>query len=342
MAKWNLVSYLIELTGTQGTIWSPLIMSGGIILCMIIPYLLGSFNFGLIISRAKYHDDIRKHGSGNAGTTNMLRTYGKKAAILTLLGDMLKAVIAVSLGYIILHLEQYDPETGALLIKDSIGAAIAGISVIVGHMFPCFYKFKGGKGVATGAMVILMLHPIVFLICVAVFVIIVAGTKYVSLASIMSSALFPLVYSAFSHGAFSCLISVIIAVLVIWKHKENIKRLREGKESKLSFKKKKAADGTEAPEGEAEPFTVAASPSASDETADDPQKSTRKPVFTYEKPIEQKLEDDEFALCTGCGHLIPRARKVCLYCKTENANYDPSLVVAAASKKSKKKHKENA
>lgn len=340
MDKWHLVGYLIELTGTDGTIWASLIISGGIILCMVIPYLLGSFNFGLIISKAKYHDDIRKHGSGNAGTTNMLRTYGKKAAVLTLLGDMLKAVIAVSLGYIILHLERYDPETGALIIKDSIGAAIAGVSVIVGHMFPCFYKFKGGKGVATGAMVILMMHPIVFLICVTTFIIIVVGTKYVSLASIISAALFPLVYSAFSHGAFSCLISVIIAVLVVWKHKENIKRLREGKESKLSFKKKKAADGTEeASEKEKEAFTAAVSRPEPEKTAIDPHQNAHKPVFTVEKPIEQKLEDDEFALCTGCGHLIPRARKVCIYCKTENANYDPSLVTAEASKKGKKKHK---
>ena len=338
MERWHLIGYLIELSGTGGTIWASLIMSGGIILCMVIPYILGSLNFGLIISRAKYHDDVRKHGSGNAGTTNMLRTYGKKAAILTLVGDMLKAVVAVAIGYLILHLERYDPETGALLIKDSIGAAIAGISVIVGHMFPCFYKFKGGKGVATGAMVILMLNPIVFLICVTVFVIIVAGTKYVSLASIISAAIFPMVYSAFSHGAFSCLVSVIIAVLVIWKHKENIKRLREGKESKLSFKKKKAPDADEAaaPE-EKEAFTVTV-PEPSQETT---AKKDAKPVFTVEKPIEQKLEDAEFALCTGCGRLIPRARKVCIYCKTQNVNYDAALAEAEAADKAKKAKKKS-
>ena len=337
MERWHLVGYLINLTGTNGTIWASLLMAGGIILCMVIPYILGSFNFGLIISRAKYHDDIRKHGSGNAGTTNMLRTYGKKAAVLTLLGDMLKAVLAVLVGYLVLHLERYDPETGKMLIRDSIGAAIASISVIVGHMFPCFYKFKGGKGVATGAMVILMLHPIVFLICVGTFAIIVAGTKYVSLASIISAALFPLVFSAFTKGAFSCLAAVIIAVLIIWRHKENIRRLRDGKESKLSFKKKPAVEtAAEATTETKADFTVEV-PKSEEEA---PQHTASKPVFKTEKPVEIKLEDEEFALCATCGRLIPRARKVCLYCKTENANYDPSLVLEETPKKAAKgKHK---
>ncbi len=109
----------------------------GIVLCALIGYLLGSFNFALILSRKMYKDDIRKHGSKNAGTTNMMRTYGSKAAGLTILGDMLKAVVAVILG--------------ALLMGLYFGGYAAALGCVVGHVFPVFFGFKGGKGVATAA-----------------------------------------------------------------------------------------------------------------------------------------------------------------------------------------------
>ena len=171
----NLTMYLIETYHLDGLAKAAVIVAG-VLLCMIVPYLLGSINFGLIISKNKFHDDIRAHGSGNAGTTNMLRTYGKRAAILTLVGDMLKAALAVGFGYLVADgsVDITNDATGeAIRFINHYGAAIAGLFVMMGHMFPIFFKFKGGKGVATSGMVILMISPISFVICFAIFVIIV-------------------------------------------------------------------------------------------------------------------------------------------------------------------------
>ena len=254
IGQWTLVSYLIEKFGIGGTPAAALMTVGGVLFCIIIPYLLGSFNFGLIISRKKYHDDIRQHGSGNAGTTNMLRTYGKGAAVLTLLGDMLKAVIAVAIGYLVVGVNNSNVE-GTVHYVDQFGAAIAGLFVMMGHMFPIFYKFKGGKGVATSAMVILMISPISCLICFVIFLIIVIGTKFVSLGSCMGLLLYPIILSAFSgeQNPTARILAVAMAMLVLFAHRENLKRLRAGTESKLSFgRKKKTEPGADSETPEAE------------------------------------------------------------------------------------------
>ncbi len=250
--NWNLVYYLISRLGLKED--SPAAMAiivGGVLLCMLVPYLLGSFNFGLIISRNKFHDDIRNHGSGNAGTTNMLRTYGKKAAVLTLLGDMCKAALAVGFGYLMFNrtASYTDLATGVVkVVDDPTGAAIAGLFVMMGHMFPIFYKFKGGKGVATAAMVVLLLSWPSFLICFLIFAIIVVGTRFVSLASCMGMIFYPIILSAFSRVRPEEVVSkdpsaqiaaVVMATLVVFMHRENLKRLSQGKESKLYFSKKK-------------------------------------------------------------------------------------------------------
>lgn len=244
IGQWTLVSYLIETLGVEGTAAASFITIGGIVLCIVIPYLLGSINFGLIISQNQYHDDIRDHGSGNAGATNMLRTFGTKAAVLTMLGDMLKAVIAVGLGYLIVgtNVELFDEATGnTLRYKDQFGAAIAGLFVMLGHMFPIFFKFKGGKGVATSGMVILMISPITALFCFIIFLIIVLGTRYVSLGSIMGLIFYPIILTAFSGGQnpTACIMAVLMALAVVFMHRENIQRLRNGTERKISFGKKK-------------------------------------------------------------------------------------------------------
>ncbi len=256
--QWNLVYYLIQKLGlAEDSAGAVAIIVGGILLCIVIPYLLGSINFGLLISRKRFNDDIRAHGSGNAGTTNMLRTYGKRAAAFTLLGDMLKAAIAVGLGYLIFD------RTGTLAsiesgetvrYLDHTGAAIAGLFVMIGHMFPIFYKFKGGKGVATSAIVILMIHWPSFLICFAIFVIIVVGTKYVSLASCMGMIFYPIVLNALSFGQHPTakIASVLMATLVVFMHRENLKRLSQGKESKLYFSKKKREEAAAAAAAAAE------------------------------------------------------------------------------------------
>ena len=245
IGQWTLVSYLIEKLNAAGTATATLLTVGGVVLCIVIPYLLGSINFGLIISNKKYNDDIRTHGSGNAGTTNMLRTYGTKAAVLTMLGDMLKAVIAVGLGYLIVGTNVIitDAVTGEEFhYKDQFGAAIAGFFVMMGHMFPIFFKFKGGKGVATSAVVILMVSPITCLFCFIIFAIIVLGTRYVSLGSVMGLIFYPILLVAFSGGQnpTACIMAVLMALAVVYMHRDNLKRLREGNERKISFKKKKA------------------------------------------------------------------------------------------------------
>ncbi len=197
--------------------------------CIVIPYLVGSVNFAVIISRARYNDDVRSRGSGNGGTTNMLRSYGKKAAVLTLLCDMLKGVLAVIFGCALTGLS---------------GGYLAGFFVVLGHTFPIFFKFKGGKGVATTAAVVLVLYPIVFAVMLLCFVIVVVGTKYVSLASVMSALIYPVLvyrFDVMSFGAtlgFDVLIAFMISALVIFMHRSNIKRLMSGTESKISFGKK--------------------------------------------------------------------------------------------------------
>ncbi len=257
--QWNLVSFLNEKLGVENTIYAGFVLLGGILLCMIVPYLLGSLNFGLIISKKQYNDDIRQHGSGNAGTTNMLRTYGKRAALFTLLGDMSKAAVSVGFGHLVYSTIIIDTSTEEKqFVVNLSGAAIAGLFVMLGHMFPIFYRFKGGKGVATSAMVIFMLDmlnplnqyiPIVFLICLFIFIVIVVGTRYVSLGSVMGMCLYPIIFTAFSRGQnFTvCGVSVIMAVLVVFMHRENLKRLAAGNESKITFRKTKPAEDGEAP-----------------------------------------------------------------------------------------------
>ena len=250
IGTWNLVSYLIDKLDVGGTPAAMAITFGGVLLCMIIPYLLGSLNFGVMISQRHYRDDVRTHGSGNAGATNMLRTFGWKAAVLTMAGDMLKAVIAVGLGYLIVGVNAQVTDANGMTYRmvDQFGAAIAGLFVMLGHMVPIFFKFKGGKGVATSGMVIFMISPITGVICLAVFLIVVIGTRYVSLGSVMGLVFYPIVLNAFSHvsdpprNATACMISVLMACLVVFMHRENLKRLANHTESKISFKKKKPTE----------------------------------------------------------------------------------------------------
>lgn len=255
IGTWNLVLYLIDKLGVGGTPAAMAITMGGILLCMIIPYLLGSMNFGVMISRRRFHDDVRTHGSGNAGATNMLRTYGWKAAVLTMAGDMLKAVVAVGLGYLIVGVNAEVTQAGMTYrMVDQFGAAIAGLFVMLGHMFPIFFKFKGGKGVATSGVVIFMISPITGVICLACFILVVIGTRYVSLGSVMGLIFYPIVLNAFSHAydpprnSTACMIAVLMAVLVVLMHRENLKRIVNRTESKISFKKKTPppAEGGEA------------------------------------------------------------------------------------------------
>jgi glycerol-3-phosphate acyltransferase PlsY len=199
---------------------------GLLLACIAFPYMLGSINFGIIISKSRFNDDVREHGSGNAGATNMLRTYGKGAAILTMAGDMFKSAVAITVGGVLLG---------------GFGAGIAGFFCVMGHSFPCWYKFKGGKGVAATAVAALMFDPLTFVVLLLVFLVIVIGSRYVSLASVMGSLFFPLILSALA-GPDLVIWAFLISVLVVFMHRGNIKRLYNKTEPKIEFGKKKEAE----------------------------------------------------------------------------------------------------
>ena len=222
----GLFSMLIKDLGL-GEIWIMIIRVFSAIICIIFPYLLGSMNFAIMVSKRKYNQDIRNFGSGNAGATNIMRTYGKSAAFLTFGGDALKAFVSALIGY---------------AAFGKYGAYIAGLFCVLGHVFPIYYKFKGGKGVVTLAISILMCNWIAFLILVTLFVLIVLATKYISLASIMCALLYPVVLDRIEKMLFGgtgayVILALMSSALVIFMHRENIRRLLAGKENKFSFKK---------------------------------------------------------------------------------------------------------
>jgi len=208
------------------------------ILVMVISYLLGSLNFGVILSKLR-KDDIRTHGSGNAGTTNMLRNFGKVAAILTIIGDMAKVALAIIIAVKIVNvsdLAQYN------LFKDNAEIMVesfAGLFCVIGHIFPCFFKFKGGKGVATSGGMVFMIDWRIALILLLMFIITVALTKYVSFGSILMAVFYPIYIFAFYLSLPLTLIALVFTIIVIVKHKENISRLIHHTENKISFSKKK-------------------------------------------------------------------------------------------------------
>ena len=200
-----------------------------IIICAVIGYFIGSLNFGVIISRL-YGADIRTKGSGNAGATNMMRVYGKKASILTFIGDISKTIVAVFLG--------------RLLIFGYVGAYVTGLFVIIGHAFPIYYKFKGGKGVAAISAFCLVTEPIIFLIELAIFLIVLFGFKMVSLASIMIALIYPYMLSMIVGPGPHIIVGFIASALVIFLHRKNIVRIFNHTEHKFNLGKKKKEQTT--------------------------------------------------------------------------------------------------
>lgn len=212
--------------------------------CVVVGYLLGSINPSIIVSRKLYGKDIRESGSGNAGLTNMLRVYGKHAALYTLCGDMLKTALSIAIGACI-----YGVENWTSVDRSMEGAYLAALFCVLGHIAPIYYKFRGGKGVLAAATAILLLDPIVFLMLLLIFVLVLLFTRFVSMSSITAAFFYPaLTYITHSSimevppAMFTMLFSVICAVMVIYMHRENIKRIAAGKENKLSFGGKKKSE----------------------------------------------------------------------------------------------------
>ena len=212
------------------------------VLLMIVAYLLGSIPFGYLIVRVREDDDIRQTGSGGTGATNVSRRAGKRAGILTLVLDALKGAAAVMVARAILGLPVIgrggDLET---IVSREWWVSVAAILVIVGHMFPIWLGFRGGKGVATGVGVFLVLAPVALGGAAAVFLVIVILTRYISLGSIMAVSTIPL-FVWLQHGLVepvsglwpTMTAAVVSAALIIFAHRANIQRLQQGTESKFT------------------------------------------------------------------------------------------------------------
>ncbi|GKI14718.1 glycerol-3-phosphate acyltransferase [Oscillospiraceae bacterium] len=199
-------------------------------------YLLGSIDFGVVVSRLVYQEDVRSKGSGNAGATNMLRTYGKAAAALTLAGDLGKGVLAVALGRLLFGLCTVSPEWAVY------GGYVAAIFAVCGHLWPVWFGFKGGKGVAVAAGAILATEPVVLLALAVVFFALAFATRIVSLSSVTVAALYPVFTALWSWYTgrsvwFTTLCALVMGLLVIWMHRANIQRLKNGTEYKFGQKK---------------------------------------------------------------------------------------------------------
>lgn len=203
------------------------------ILMAVIAYAIGSVNFSIIISKKVAGFDVREKGSGNAGTTNMLRSVGKGAAALTLILDIAKGLIAIFVAFLVGKI--------ATEANPAILVQLAGFFVVVGHTFPVFFGFKGGKGVATSLGVLLLINPMIGGICLVFALVVMAVTRMVSLGSMMAAVLFPVLTIFIKDGylvdGYNYIIfGIAMACLVIFNHRSNLKRIYAGNENKLSFK----------------------------------------------------------------------------------------------------------
>lgn len=208
------------------------------LICLAIGYVFGMFQTGYFYGKMN-HIDIRNFGSGNAGTTNTLRTLGWKAGAITFVGDCLKCVLAVAIVKV-------------LFAENSVVdlyAMYAGLGVVLGHNYPCYLGFKGGKGIAATAGLVLATNPVMFLSIATLFILIVVITKYVSLGSLVIMILFAIEVFVYGlHGGFALahaelvelyVITLILVGLAFWRHRANIKRLMSGTENKMKFGKQK-------------------------------------------------------------------------------------------------------
>ena len=193
-----------------------------ILIVIVAGYLLGSISTGVVLSRLFAKTDIRSQGSGNAGTTNMLRVLGRRMALFTFIGDMLKGIIAVFIG--------------KWLIGGELGGLLGVVGAVLGHYYPLYFGFKGGKGIATSFGSLLFVFPVQALLAFAVFLILVAVTHYVSVGSIAAAITLPLliVITHFQEPTL-WIITVCIGASVVWRHRANIKRLMNHTENKLDF-----------------------------------------------------------------------------------------------------------
>lgn len=208
-----------------------------LIISMIAAYLLGSVNFAVIITRLLAHKDIRDCGSGNAGMTNVLRTLGKGPAALTLLGDFSKGLFAVLIGRALFTFVAGQPDF-------FIGEYLCAFCGLLGHLFPLYFGFKGGKGILVSAGALIALSPLAFLFCLAAFLIFAFSTQYVSVGSIAAAVTFPVailvirLVEGYPYAFLEAGMAVLIGGIVIFMHRSNIRRLIRGEENGFGKKKR--------------------------------------------------------------------------------------------------------
>ena len=221
------------------------IIAAGII-SVVISYLLGSCNSSIIVVRLLKHEDIREKGSKNAGLTNTLRCYGKFPALLTLIGDLAKGIVSVLLSILVFRLMvgngNFDRQT--------VGY-ISGIAAIVGHIFPIYYGFRGGKGILVSSSILIVIDPLTFAIIIPFFAVVLIISKYVSVASISAAVFYPILtfllhYFVENEPLSTCIVHTalvaVTSVLLIYMHRANIQRLKNGTENKFFGKKKQEGE----------------------------------------------------------------------------------------------------
>lgn len=198
---------------------------------VVASYLLGCINGALLVSKYILRDDVRNHGSGNAGLTNFYRVFGGKLTIVVVLCDMLKAVAAVLLGSLLL---------GHFLGWVVLGKYIAGLACMLGHMFPCMFQFKGGKGILSGGAIALMMDWRIALVVWGIFIILFALTKMVSVGSLSAGLAFMVMSAVIYRSIIITLFAIVIGVLVFWGHRGNILRIVKGEENTFHLHHKNA------------------------------------------------------------------------------------------------------
>ena len=203
-------------------------MAFSVLVVVLLSYFLGCFNGAVLISSFVIRDDIRSHGSGNAGLTNFYRTYGARYALGVILLDMGKTAIATVIGGYMFH---------CLYSDWTLGVLVAGIACIVGHIFPAYYEFKGGKGILAGSILVLMLDWRMALVAWCLFFLTVVLTRYVSLGSILAASSVAVTSLFIYDRPVYIVLAVIIAGLVVWSHRSNIVRLVKGNENKFKWHK---------------------------------------------------------------------------------------------------------
>ena len=207
----------------------------GALLLTVVPYILGCSNGAILVSKYILRDDIRTHGSGNAGLTNFSRVFGGKLTLLVVLADALKAVFGVLLGVLGVQLMA---RGGVDVISSLRAKYIAGLFCELGHMFPVMFGFKGGKGIMSGGIIAIMIDWRVAVVVWGSFLILAAATKYVSLGSISTGILFPIMAWVLFRDPVCLVFAILVGGLIVFQHRSNISRLIHGNENKFSLHKK--------------------------------------------------------------------------------------------------------